>query len=302
MLNLPFDKPGSFWRGNLHTHSTNSDGQLPPEKVCQRYREAGYDFLALTDHFLERYHWPMSDTRAFRDKNFTTIIGAELHADRIELGDMWHILAVGLPLDFAPPAPDESAASLAGRAMAAGAYVAAAHPNWYALSEVDLANLGMVDAIEVFNGTAVDHNDHSDSWHIADIMLGRGKRYLVCATDDFHAKPERHDFALGWVMVKSESLAPESLLAALKAGHYYSTTGPEIYDIQVRPGDSLTVRCSPASRVFVTGKTSRADAGSGYTNTEYTFNIKKFLGSYCRVTVRDQYGRRAWSNPIWLEG
>ena len=26
-----FTAPGRFWRGNLHTHSTNSDGVLPPE-------------------------------------------------------------------------------------------------------------------------------------------------------------------------------------------------------------------------------------------------------------------------------
>ena len=61
--------------------------------------------------------------------NFTTIIGAELHTDQIELGGMWHILAVGLPFDFAPPPANESAAQIAARAMAAGAYVAIAHPS-----------------------------------------------------------------------------------------------------------------------------------------------------------------------------
>ena len=70
MLHLPFDKLGRFFRGNLHTHSTHSDGTLSPAQVCQRYRHAGYDFLALTDHFLERYQWPLSDTRAFRDEQF----------------------------------------------------------------------------------------------------------------------------------------------------------------------------------------------------------------------------------------
>ena len=52
MNQLPFDKPGTFWKGNLHTHSTNSDGTRTPEEICAIYREAGYDFLALTDHFL----------------------------------------------------------------------------------------------------------------------------------------------------------------------------------------------------------------------------------------------------------
>lgn len=301
MLHLPFNQPGRFWKGNLHTHSTASDGKLTIEAVCQRYREAGYDFFALTDHFLERYQWPLSDTRPFRTADFTTILGAELHTDKTEMGEMWHILAVGLPLDFAPTAADESAAQLAARARTAGAYVAVAHPNWYALTERDIANLGMVDAIEVINGTAIDHNDHADSWAVADVMLGRGQHYLVCATDDFHGKPERLDFARGWVHVKSETLEPEALLAALKAGYYYSSNGPEIYDLQVTPGDKVTIRCSPVDRVFVTGRGSKSLAVGGYINTEFEISLKNFASPYCRITVRDMVGRRAWSNPIWFE-
>ena len=57
MDRLPFDKPGNFRKGNIHTHSTASDGTLPPEEVCRRYREAGYDFLAITYHFLEQFDY-----------------------------------------------------------------------------------------------------------------------------------------------------------------------------------------------------------------------------------------------------
>ena len=301
MKNLPFNQPGRFWKGNLHTHCTASDGKFTAEAVCQRYRAAGYAFIAMTDHFLERYHFPLTDTRAFRTADFTTILGAELHTDQTEVGERWHMLAVGLPLDFAPTPVDEPAAHLAARAQAAGAYVAVAHPNWYALTERDIANLGRVDAIEVFNGTSIDHSDRADSWAVADVMLGRGQRYLVCATDDFHGKPDRHDFARAWVQVKSETLAPDALLQALKAGYYYSSTGPEIYDIQVTPGEKLTVHCSPADRIFVTGLGSKALSSGGYVNTQFEFNLQKFKSPYCRVTVRDPQGGRAWSNPIWFD-
>src|SRR6266404_4048590 len=37
-------------KGNLHTHTTFSDGRLPADQVVARYRELGYDFLAITDH------------------------------------------------------------------------------------------------------------------------------------------------------------------------------------------------------------------------------------------------------------
>jgi len=301
MQNLPFTQPGRFWKGNLHTHSTASDGRLSAEAVCRRYREAGYRFIAMTDHFMQKYNFPLTHTHAYRTDDFTTLLGAELHTGRPELGDTWHILAVGLPPDFAPTAPDEAPMQLAQRALATGAYVALAHPAWYALTERDVAALGKVDAVEIINGTAIDHNDRADSWHMADILLGRGERYLVCATDDFHGKPDRHDFARGWVQVKSEGLDPASLLTALKAGHYYSSSGPEIYDIQVTPGEKVTVHCSPAERVFVTGIGSRSVAVGGHISTEFELSLEKFVSPYARITVRDRHGGRAWSNPIWFD-
>ena len=142
----PFDKPGSFYRGNLHTPSTASDGARSPRAVCYSYRRRGYDFISLTDHFVERYGYPVSDTRPFRTDGFTTVIGAEVHTPATSLGDDWHILAVGLPLDFAPTEPHETGAALAARARDAGAYVAAAHPAWYDLTDADVQALTAASA------------------------------------------------------------------------------------------------------------------------------------------------------------
>lgn len=112
-----FTAPGRFFKGNIHTHSDRCDGALGPAEVCRRYREAGYDFLALTDHFLERYGFPIVDTTPFRTENFTTLLGAEVHAPQTALGELWHLVAVGLPADFPPAAPDETGAALAQRCL-----------------------------------------------------------------------------------------------------------------------------------------------------------------------------------------
>ena len=98
-----FANPGRFWRGNLHTHSDRSDGGLTPQEVCRRYRAEGYDFLALTDHFVGAYGYPITDTEPFREAGFTTLLGAEIHSGAMSNGELWHILAVGLPEDFQPP-------------------------------------------------------------------------------------------------------------------------------------------------------------------------------------------------------
>jgi hypothetical protein len=39
-----------WWRGNLHTHTLWSDGDHFPEAVVAWYKEAGFHFLAITDH------------------------------------------------------------------------------------------------------------------------------------------------------------------------------------------------------------------------------------------------------------
>lgn len=117
---LPFTLPGRFWRGNLHCHSNRSDGALAPEEVCRRYREAGYDFVAVTDHFRPEYGFPLTDTRAIRTDDFTTLLGAELEAPRTEFASRWHIVAVGLPVRFVPPEPSESGPEIHGIEIAGG--------------------------------------------------------------------------------------------------------------------------------------------------------------------------------------
>ena len=46
MNSQPFNLPGQFFKGNLHTHCTESDGDYSAEEVVKRYRQQGYDFLA----------------------------------------------------------------------------------------------------------------------------------------------------------------------------------------------------------------------------------------------------------------
>ncbi|NWF68848.1 MAG: CehA/McbA family metallohydrolase [Chloroflexi bacterium] len=300
MQHLPFDKAGRFWRGNLHTHSTFSDGTLTPQQVCQVYREAGYHFLAITDHFMQQYGFHITDTRAEQRSDFTMLLGAELHAGETELGHLWHVLAVGLPHDFAPNLPHENGSEIAARALAAGAFVAAAHPDWYGLTEGDILSLGAIHAIEIYNATSSDHNDKPGGWSLVDVLLMRGKRYFVCATDDAHFKHTRQDALRGWVWVKSESLTPEALLAALKRGEYYSSTGPQLYDVQMFPGDKVLVRCSPASAIFVTGHGSLSVHTHGQGLREAELSLRRFNSPYCRITVRDAHGERAWTNPIWF--
>ena len=298
MDDLPFDRPGRFWRGNLHTHSDRSDGALPPAHVVELYREAGYDFVAITDHFKAKYGFPLTDTRALRSAGFTTLVGAELHAPGGAVAE-WHIIAIGLPLGFAPPDPGESGPALARRARAAGAFIGMAHPAASLLTLADAESLDAAHAVEVCNDLAA-WEDRGDSWHLCDLLLTRGHRLGAYAADDAHFQPHDPPGRAAWVQVRAESLEPAELLAALKSGHYYSSTGPEIHAISLSHG-KVTVHCSAASKILVTGGVPGNQVMAGDGLTSGVLPLGRFAESpYIRVTVTSDTGGRAWSNPIWL--
>ncbi len=292
-----FSQPGRFFKGNLHTHSTLSDGQLEAAEVCRRYRDAGYDFICLSDHFLPAYDFPVSDTRDFRTDDFTTILGAEVHVPSTRLGEKWHLLANGLPLDFAPTQAGESAADLARRCAAAGAFVTIVHPEWYSLGVEDAMTIDAAHAVEVYNHTSAVRTSRGGGSSLLDQLLAQGRRINALATDDAHFLVD--DAFGGWVMVRAERNEPELLVEALKSGHYYSTQGPAIHDIRME-GDEILVECSAAFGVYLLGKGSRAVQCEQRGQTAARLPVGRMgKEGFMRIVVVDEQGRTAWSNPAW---
>lgn len=306
MLTSFFTAPGKFYRGNLHTHSTQSDGVLDPAEVCRRYQAEGYDFIALTDHLLGLFDYPITDTIHCRNAEFTTLIGAELHSGAMENGNLWHIVAVGLPLDFTPPdAPhfkaiegSESGASLAQRARDAGAFIAIAHPHWSGMTRADARTIEAAHAVEIYNHGCVVDNERGEGSLVLEYMLNEGRHLNLIATDDAHFNTP--DYFGGWVMVKATENTPEALLAALKSGAFYASTGPQIHDIQVSE-DSVEVKCSAAVTVIMMGKGTSMATLHGSSMTKVTLSRDRLKDSpWLRITIIDRAGKRAWSNPIWV--
>lgn len=336
-----FSKPGNFYKGNIHLHSTNSDGRLTPAEVIDAYKSRGYDFVSLTDHFLPRAYFKkpgggfitVTDTTNLRSDDFTTILGAEIHGPGQSNGTNWHIVAVGLPADFAEWDGVETGAAIAERALNAGAFVSMAHPAASGLTIADADQvLPFIHSVEVYNhGSKIV--GAPESWHYTDTLLRNGARFTANATDDAHlvtAGGLIQDAFGGWIQVRAESLDPDLLLAALKAGEFYSSMGPEIHDVAVE-GDDLVIRCSPVLSVLIAGKGGfqwkfadgkkihdvwiqdaevdvAADEAAAPSNgeevliTEVRFpyaQIQKM--EYGRITIVDRDGKYAWSNPFWFD-
>lgn len=261
------------------------------------YRAHGYDFVSLTDHFLEKYDYPIVDTRGFRQDGFTTILGAELHAPVTSRGKEWHILANGLPLDFEPGAASETGPELARRAAAAGAFVSIAHPHWSQLTLADAQTIDAAHAVEVYNHTSAVNCDRGDGLFMYDMLLSDGRKLGGVATDDSHWKVA--DGFGAWVMVRAPQNDPDALLRALHSGAYYATQGPQFHEIR-RDGDVLQVTASAVESIMLVGAGSGSAAAFGRSLTRATLPLEKFDGTWCRAVAIDAAGRRAWSNPLWL--
>ena len=290
-------------RGNLHCHSDRSDGVASPEAVVHAYREAGYDFILLSDHFEERYGWEITDTRPLRTESFTTIIGAELSSAAWNERAAYWVTAAGLPPDFAPPGPGQHAEAI-NRAHDTGAFLTLLHPglNNLPLAEVDrLPGFDSIDAVEIYNhNTAQAHPDRAEGAYMADGLLERGRRLLLSAGDDAHFLFDGDRFG-AWVEVWAEAREPEALLDSLKSGSYYSTQGPRFERMEI-DDDRLHVATSDVVCISVGGGGDRWQAATevrGDPLTEASFELEPFRGSYCRVTAIDAAGRRAWGNPLW---
>ena len=62
---------GSFFKANLHSHSTVSDGDLTPKQMKELYLNNGYSIIAYTDHNI------FSDCNSLTDEHFLALNGSE---------------------------------------------------------------------------------------------------------------------------------------------------------------------------------------------------------------------------------
>ncbi len=289
----PFAMPGRWLKGNLHTHTTRSDGRADPDERIAAYRAAGYDFLALTDHFV------VSTDAAKSTDEFLVIDGVECHTEEPETGETYHVVGLNVPPD-APLKDPMTAGAIKAALLEAGAMVVLAHPYWSG-NTVERA-LELVDgmfALEVFNAMTRNVGKSTARVHWDD-LLDRGARISGVAVDDSHGT-EREVFK-GWVMVKAASLDAASVLGALGAGAFYATAGPRIEDVAIENG-RIRVCCSPAASVtFVAqryhGRHYEAPPGGRLHEMEHALSGEE---RYVRIEVTDAHGRMAWTNPIYFD-
>ena len=301
---------GNWYKGNLHTHSTNSDGRKTPEEIVRIYREHGYQFLAFTEH--EFY----THNRELTGEDFLILPGVELSCNNPDPWRIYHMLGIGRHAAGDEPSAGNgfsdrqrfpvrkwedlgSVQSALDEIRNAGCLAVFNHPIWSRLELTDFIDLDGYSAMEIYNyGCAVESHTGLciDYW---DSLLRRGRKIWGIATDDAHFALE--DYCGGWVMVNAPELTIEAVTSALAEGNFYSSSGPEIYRYEAEDG-VVKVDCSDAREIhFVTyesfGNSLFARSGECLTHGEFRLSGEEL---YVRVEVVDHSGRTAWSNPIFL--
>ena len=287
-------------KGNCHTHSTFSDGTLSPEQVVNRYRRAGYDFIYLTEHCDKLTHGEFPDFAALDSAELRVMPGVEYRNTTVRNGVPRMAMLLGLgTLETSHWRAGLDQQTTIDAINADGGMAVLSCTYWDGRTLSDMVGLRDVTGIEVYNATcenAVFKGYAVTHW---DGLLEAGSRVWGLAVDDAHfgAWP---DFGLGWVVVDAEAKEPEHIAAAIRAGRFYASCGPEIYEWSCS-GDTMVFRCSPVSCITVNydgpyGQVFRCPAGE--TLTEAVFEIDP-ARPFLRVSCRDADGRWAWTNPVW---
>ena len=296
------DSHGAKWfKGNLHTHTTDSDGRISPGDCAALYRGRGYDFLSFTEH------WKVSPNRT-HENGLLLLSGVEYDFGRQVREGVFHIVAIGCEEDPGVTRQD-TAQSCIGKIRAAGGLSDLAHPAWSMNTVEQMESLGGVDYTEIYNTTSgLPRNCRPYSGDVIDKLAARGTVWKTAAVDDAHWY--KGDECRSFIWVRAEECGREAILGAMRRGEFYSSQGPRLEVSFVPPSDGtpgkVAVDCPEEDGVRAivyftdtawTGH--RTDVAQSpdevLTHGEFVLTGRE---SYVRVEAIDGEGRYAWAQTV----
>jgi hypothetical protein len=318
------DGSGRWYKGNTHTHTTNSDGDSSPEYVANWYRNHGYDFLVLSDH---NFFTDPASLAHVSDSDFLLIPGEEVTSGFD--GASVHVNGLNIPHVIEARRAESLVATIQANVHAIREVQGVPHinhPNFgWSFGAAELRQIEDDRLLEIWNGHPTVHNEGGGGTPsleaIWDILLTGGKTIYGIAVDDAHHfqgefSADRSNPGRGWVEVLAESLEPDALMDALEAGHFYASTGVTLSDVVVTDS-TLTVHIEqdrdfryrtefigPAGSLL--GRSAENPAVfrlSEYRNASAlrSPDLPAGVTHYVRAKVYNSRGDVAWVQPVFLE-
>ena len=286
------DSALSQWKGNLHTHTTQSDGRLSPQEVAALYHEAGYHFLALTDH--RKVTPPPAD-----HPSLLLLPGVEL--DYTLAHQVVHIVGVGvdsglMDIPHVLASPQQGIDAI----RQGGGQAILAHPAWSLNTPETIMSLKGLSAVEIFNQVSQPpwNARRADSSAVLDLCSAAGHCLPVVAGDDAHFY--NGDACQAFLMLSAPALTQGDVLSALAKGHFYASQGPRFREVKVEDG-VLSLKFDEADQVVfysdLVWAANRARLEPGMREACYSLHEKE---TFIRAEITDSQGRRAWTPPIPL--
>jgi hypothetical protein len=284
-----YDTSGSWYKGNIHVHTTNSDGFLSASEVVAKYAEAGYDFVAITDH-----------RKTFLNGNGSSypllvLEGAEWDGHD-DYGTDYHVLAIGTSRKI-PESGNLMEALEAAREQSA--LLIWAHPHWCG-NTVGEGLRHQFHGMEIYNHSSQIEVGKGYATMHWDAILERDSNFLGFAVDDSHFRPAEPWWGGGWIMVNAPECTKEAILRSLSKGNFYSSQGPLFKTIK-QEGKRVRLETSPIRFARLVGPRSR---GKWNYVSEVCmvqeFEIPADWG-YARLEIEDVSGKLAWTNALFSE-
>ena len=299
-----------WYKGNIHTHTTESDGDASPERVVSWFRRHGYDFLVLSDHNHRTVLEYKSGRRRFRKP--LMIPGEEVSASIKQGAVPVHINGIGISRVIEPVDAGEVVPTIQANVdaiLAAGGIASINHPNGsWAFNHEVISQVTGATMMEVYNGWPGANNDgapgHPGVEQMWDAVLSSGRAIFGVATDDSHnygdftpllANPGR-----GWAMVRAAELSQEAIIDGFASGDFYSSTGVELAALESSE-ESLSLEIEQIRDwTYTTTFTGRDGVVlAEQVGLQAAYSIRGDEG-YVRASVRSSQGARAWTQPVFL--
>ncbi len=277
---------------NLHLHTTDSDGGKSPEEAAAIYRAAGYDIIAITDHWKYTASGEIGGLRIFSGAEYN--IGGQNGADGV-----FHILALGCGREPAI-GRDFQAQAIIDEIRRCQGLPVLAPPAWSLNRVEQLDGLEGIEATEIYNSVSdAGESSRPYSGEFVDCAACKGLQYPLIADDDTHMY-DGSDETLSYIMLACGPEASDGeILDAIRRKAFYASQGPEVHIF--REGNQITVKCSPVSRISFFSNSiwarGRCVRGSGL--TEAVCTVAPFE-TFIRAEVTAPDGKKAWTNMIDL--
>ena len=301
-----------WFKGNIHTHTSESDGDADPRTVVRWYRQHDYDFLVLSDH----NHLTIIDHAEGqrRFKRPLMVPGEELSIRLNEGTVPVHINGIGINRMVEPIDADDVVSTLQANVdaiVSAGGIASINHPNLHwSFDHNHIKQVRGASLLEVFNGgpSANIHGapgkaSYEEIW---DGVLSAGCAIFGVATDDSHNYKDFHpgmsNPGRGWVVVQAEELVSEAIVEGLASGNFYASTGVELTDLK-SSSQLVSLRIEQQSDFVYTTSFIGRDAKT-YAETTGLEASYEPMGAegYIRAVVKSSSGGKAWTQPVFLPG